>query len=86
MERIAFATGRVQELRVSAEARQSGFEEARLGVALTILEGHDIHAANFIDGITLRRRGELARVNRRIAGDLLADTTPLVIPGADRAA
>ncbi|HLB24091.1 MAG TPA: hypothetical protein VJP07_08355 [Dehalococcoidia bacterium] len=86
-ERIAFAMDRVRELRASAELRQSAFDEARLGVALTILEGHVVHAANFIDGIALRQRSELARVNRRIAGEeALTETAPLVVSGDRRAA
>ena len=84
--RIAFALERVQELRASAIARQSAFENARLGVALTILEGHVVHAANFIDGIALRQRSELVRVNRRIAGEPLDEVTPVVAVNDRRAA
>lgn len=67
--RIEFALGRVIELRASAEQTQSAFVEGRLGMALTILEGHVVFAANFIDTIARRQRGELAQANRRIAGE-----------------
>lgn len=86
VDRIGFALGRVAELRAMSEARQSAFDDARLGVALTILEGHVIHAANFIDTIALRQRGEVARVNRRTAGDPIAGTVPIVVAGNRQAA
>lgn len=72
--RIEFALGRVTELRDIAAVRQSAFEDARLGVALTILESHVVQAACFIDRIARRHEGELARVNRRIAGESLDAT------------
>jgi hypothetical protein len=86
VERIDFALGRVGELRASAAARQGAFEDARLGVALTILEGHVIHAANFVDGVVLRQHSEIAKVNRRIAAQLRADTAPPAAARAGRAA
>ena len=67
--RIEFAIGRVNELRASVEQTQSAFVEGRLGMALTILEGHVVFAATFIDTIARRQRGELAKANRRIAGE-----------------
>jgi hypothetical protein len=67
--RIEFAIGRVEELRAAADRTQSVFDDARLGVALTILEGHVVHAANFIDAIARRQKGQLSRVNHRIAGE-----------------
>lgn len=67
--RIEFALCRVNELRAIAEVRQSVFEDARLDTALTILESHVIQAACFIDRIARRQRGELAQVNRKIAGE-----------------
>lgn len=67
--RIEFALGRVNELRTIAQARQSVFEDARLDVALTILETHVVQAACFIDRIARRQRSELAQLNRKIAGE-----------------
>jgi hypothetical protein len=76
--RIEFALGRVNELRSSYDRTESAFEEGRLDVALTILEGHVVHAACFIDAIARRQRGELASVNRRITGDVVV--TPAIEP------
>lgn len=67
--RIAFALDRVRELRGSATRNGSAFEAGRLDVALNILEGHVRYAAIFIDRVAQRQRGELASVNRRIAGE-----------------
>jgi hypothetical protein len=67
--RLQFALGRVEELRASCAQNDSVFEEARLEVALTILEAHVFRAAYFIDDIARRQRSALSQVNRRIAGE-----------------
>lgn len=67
--RIEFALGRVEQLRRIASERQSAFEDARLGVALTILETHVVQAACFIDRVARRHRGDLPQINRKIAGE-----------------
>ena len=72
--RIEFAIGRVNELRASVERTQSAFAEGRLDMALTILEGHVVFAATFIDTIARRQRGELANANRRISGEAIEAT------------
>lgn len=68
-QRLRFALDRVDQLRISSVRTGTVFEAARLDVALTILETHVFRAANFIDDIARRQRSELARVNRRIAGE-----------------
>ena len=77
--RIAFALDRVRELRGSATRTGSAFEAGRLDVALNILEGHVRYAAIFIDRVAKSHRGELAGVNRRLAGE----TTPEPIMAAE---
>lgn len=77
--RIEFAIGRVNELRASVERTQSAFAEGRLGMALTILEGHVVFAATFIDTIARRQRGELAKANRRVSG-LSAEANEVTTP------
>jgi hypothetical protein len=83
--RIEFAQARVEELRASASQRQSLFEDARLGVALTILESHVVQAACFIDRIARRQSGALGEINRKIAGETM-DASDLEEVRAVRAA